>query len=72
MRSYRLYFMPMLFHGKTYHARPNRDYKHWQFYLGYFDLYDDVFKEGTSALRKKYTLNITVIYIFFGAGKAII
>ena len=39
--------------GKTYHARPNRDYNQWQFHLGYLDLYDDVFKQGTDALRKK-------------------
>ncbi|MCI5583836.1 MAG: DUF4474 domain-containing protein, partial [Anaeroplasma sp.] len=39
--------------GKTYHARPDRDYNQWQFHLGYFDLYDDVFKKGTDALRKK-------------------
>ncbi len=39
--------------GKTYHARPDRDYKQWQYYLGYFDLYDSVFQRGTNALKKK-------------------
>lgn len=39
--------------GKTLHARPDRDYKQWQYYLGYFDLYDSVFQRGTNALRKK-------------------
>lgn len=39
--------------GKTLHARPDRDYKQWQYYLGYFNLYDSVFRRGTDALRKK-------------------